>query len=270
MRIIFDRFPEGKTKALTMSYDDGRDHDLRLIEIFNKYGIKGTFHLNSASIEGGSTNHVSVEDVRERYKGHEVSLHTHTHPHLERAPREVIIHEVMENRRLLESYCGYPVTGMSYPYGTSNAQVLEILRALGVVYSRTTQPTKSFEIPADFLLWHPTCHHSDPKLMDYFEQMMTLPRWSTSLPILYVWGHSYEFANHNNWELIESFCAAVSGKEEVWYATNMEIYEYVMALRALTVSADGTMIKNPTATDVWVSADGNPVKIPAGETAVLA
>ena len=108
MRIIFDRFPEGKTKALTMSYDDGRDHDLRLIEIFNKYGIKGTFHLNSASIEGGSTNHVSVEDVREKYKGHEVSLHTHTHPHLERAPREVIIHEVMENRRLLESYCGYP------------------------------------------------------------------------------------------------------------------------------------------------------------------
>ena len=269
MRIIFDRFPEGKTKALTMSYDDGRDHDLRLIEIFNKYGIKGTFHLNSAPIEHGSTNHVGIEDVREKYKGHEISLHTHTHPHLERAPREEIVFETMENRRLLEKWCGYPVTGMSYPYGTCNADVREVLRALGVVYSRTAQATKSFEIPSDFLLWHPTCHYMDPKLMDYLEQMMTLPRWRSPLPVFYVWGHSYEFADYNNWELIENFCATVSGKDEVWCATNMEIYVYVNALRSLVVSADRTVIKNPTAIDVWVSADGASVKIPAGATVTL-
>ena len=269
MRILFDRFPEGKTKALTMSYDDGRDHDLRLIEIFNKYGIKGTFHLNSSVIQSGSPKHVSAQDVAERYRGHEVSLHTFSHPHLERAPREQIAFEVMEDRKLLESWCGYPVTGMSYPYGTSNATVHEVLRALGVVYSRTTVSTKSFELPEDFLLWHPTCHHGDPKLHDYFEQMMTLPRWRTPLPVMYVWGHSYEFADRNNWEIIESFCAAASGKDEVWYATNMEIYEYVKALRALILSADRTVIKNPSATDVWVSADGTPVKIPAGATVTL-
>ena len=33
-------FPEGKAKVLTMSYDDGKIQDERLIGIFNKYGIK--------------------------------------------------------------------------------------------------------------------------------------------------------------------------------------------------------------------------------------
>ena len=51
MNVKFDLFPEGKTKALTMSYDDGQIFDRRLISIFNKYGIKGTFHLNSGILD---------------------------------------------------------------------------------------------------------------------------------------------------------------------------------------------------------------------------
>ncbi len=35
-----DRFKDGKQHIVTMSYDDGPDTDLKLIEIFNKYGIK--------------------------------------------------------------------------------------------------------------------------------------------------------------------------------------------------------------------------------------
>ena len=37
----------GKMKAITFSYDDGVTQDKRLIEIFNKYGLKATFNLNS-------------------------------------------------------------------------------------------------------------------------------------------------------------------------------------------------------------------------------
>lgn len=37
----------GKKKAVTFSFDDGVTQDIRLIEIFNKYGLKGTFNLNS-------------------------------------------------------------------------------------------------------------------------------------------------------------------------------------------------------------------------------
>lgn len=37
---VYICFPGGKAKALTMSYDDGKIQDERLVSIFNKYGIK--------------------------------------------------------------------------------------------------------------------------------------------------------------------------------------------------------------------------------------
>ncbi|MBP5252678.1 MAG: polysaccharide deacetylase family protein, partial [Lachnospiraceae bacterium] len=75
-------FPEGRFKALTMSYDDGRTQDRRLVELFNKYGIKGTFHLNS-----GWMDPELVEMRKEAvslYEGHEIATHSLTHPTLSR------------------------------------------------------------------------------------------------------------------------------------------------------------------------------------------
>lgn len=43
-------YPNGLEKALTFSYDDGRVFDRKLVEIFNRYGVKGTFHLNSGTL----------------------------------------------------------------------------------------------------------------------------------------------------------------------------------------------------------------------------
>ena len=47
MRRIYICFPEGNYKVLTLSYDDGKITDRRLVDILNQNGIKGTFHLNS-------------------------------------------------------------------------------------------------------------------------------------------------------------------------------------------------------------------------------
>lgn len=47
MRFVY---PEGKNKALTFSYDDGQIHDRKLVEILNRHGMKGTFHLNSGML----------------------------------------------------------------------------------------------------------------------------------------------------------------------------------------------------------------------------
>ncbi len=38
-------------KYLTFSYDDGVTQDIRLIELFNKYGMKATFNINSGLLE---------------------------------------------------------------------------------------------------------------------------------------------------------------------------------------------------------------------------
>jgi len=263
MKIQLNRFPEGRYKALTMSYDDGTVHDRKLVGIFNKYGIKSTFHLNSGLL--GYPNYISREEVGELYKGHEVSAHTVMHPFLEQIPRERVIMEVMEDRQSLERLTGYPVRGMSYPYGTYNEDVVSILRTLGIQYARTTVDSKHYDLPEEPLLWHPTCHHRDMKTLGERFLAYQQPSWNSRLSVLYVWGHSHEFHKLNNWEQIEEFCAKLSGHPDIWYATNIEIIDYMQALRQLQFSVDGSIVRNPTATTLWISAGDQAVRIDPGQ-----
>jgi hypothetical protein len=83
--------------------------------------------------------------------------------------------------------------------------------------------------------------------------------------LFYVWGHSYEFDNDDNWDRIEELFRKVGGKEDVWYATNVEIYDYVQAYRKLIVSMDGKTVYNPTAMDLWFSDGENTHCVRAGE-----
>lgn len=84
--------------------------------------------------------------------------------------------------------------------------------------------------------------------------------------MFYLWGHSYEFDNDDNWDIIEKFAAYVGGRNDVWYATNIEIYDYVKAYEALRVSVDGSIVQNPTATDVWFRHNKKTHCIHGGET----
>ena len=89
------------------------------------------------------------------------------------------------------------------------------------------------------------------------------------MPVMYVWGHSFEFNNDKNWDKMEKFCDKIAGNDDVWYATNIEIVDYVNATRALKFSWDRRLIYNPSAIDVWIEVDGACVKIPNGETVDL-
>lgn len=82
MKVIYICFPEGKHKVLTMSYDDGKLADRRLVSIFNHYGIKGTFHLNSGM---HGPERIPSEEWKALYEGHEMSCHTVTHRRLQEA-----------------------------------------------------------------------------------------------------------------------------------------------------------------------------------------
>ena len=84
-----------------------------------------------------------------------------------------------------------------------------------------------------------------------------------------VWGHSYEFDRNENWNLIEDFCSEIAGDETIWYATNIEIYDYVTALKRLEFSADNSLVKNPNAMPLWLSVNGAPVKVLPGKLKAL-
>jgi peptidoglycan-N-acetylglucosamine deacetylase len=264
--IQFDRFLEGKRHILTMSYDDGNQADRRLIEIFNKYGIRGTFHLNSGTLSRPDI--VRKKEIPKLYKNHEVAVHTVTHPHLERIPLINAFQEVLNDRHNIEILCGYVVRGMSYPYGTYNDDVVDLLKQCGIVYSRTTNSTKNFSLPADFLRWNPTCHHKD-NLLETGKRFLDDLKFPRRSGLLYVWGHSYEFDRDNNWEMIEAFCKQMSGCDEIWYATNIEIVNYLAAQKNLRISVDNKVICNPSAQPVWVSSNNETIMIPGGATVQL-
>ncbi len=156
----FNLYPEGARRVVTFSYDDGHENDARLIELFNKYGVKGSFHLNSSKYKGMSEN--ELNEIAKIYEGHEISCHTVNHGCLTRMPSATAAEQVLEDRKLLERIAGYPVRGMSYPSGDYNEKVCEILASCGIEYSRTCRSTMgATEMSEKPLMWHPTCHHKD-------------------------------------------------------------------------------------------------------------
>lgn len=256
-------FPEGKPKALTLSYDDGNIADRRLVGILNQHKIKGSFHLNAGTL--GNNNNILPAEIAKLFKGHEISCHSYTHPFLERISKTEVVREMLDDRLALEKLAGYPVRGMSYPFGTYSPEVIEVLKSLDIVYARTVKSTGKFVLPDNFLEWHPTCHHRD-NLMDLTAQFKKTPY---PFSVFYVWGHSYEFDRNENWNLIEDFCAEIAGDETIWYATNIDIYDYVTALKRLEFSADSSLVKNPNAMPLWLSVNGTPVKVMPGKLKAL-
>lgn len=262
MRVSLTRFPGGKCRCLTLSYDDGVVEDRKLTEIMNRHGVRGTFHLNSGLL--GKKGKLQPQEVAEVYRGHEISAHSATHPFLDDLPVARIVSEMLDDRKALEALAGYPVRGMSYPFGTYNQKVLAALPAAGIEYARTTASHGKFHLPAELLTWHPTCHHNN-KLMELTAGFLAEQPYGRA-NLFYVWGHSYEFPRDNNWALIEEFCRTIGGRNDIWYATNIEIVDYLNAVKALRFSADCGIVQNPSAIAVWVAVDGAPVEIPAGAT----
>lgn len=265
MNKIYKCFPQGKHKVLTMSYDDGKLADRRLVSIFNQYGVKATFHLNSGLME--QDIRIPKAEIKALYQGHEIAAHTLTHPTIARCPVEQIAEEVLVDRKNLEKITGYPVRGLSYPNGSFSKSIEELLPHLGIEYARTVRETHSFAMPEDFLAWDATCHHKH-QLMEHAREFVSLFK-AQYFYMMYVWGHSYEFDNDQNWELIEEFCKFIGRKDDIWYATNIEIVDYLKAADNLKFTVEGDLVYNPSAFDVWISVNGEIVKVPGGTQAQL-
>jgi peptidoglycan/xylan/chitin deacetylase (PgdA/CDA1 family) len=266
--ILFNAFPGGANRALTFSYDDGVTQDRRLVKIFNQHGMKGSFHLN-AGLLGRKPRHLDAEEIAALFQGHEISAHSFTHPFLDHVPTATVVQQMLEDRRKLEALAGYPVRGMSYPYGTTSDRVVDALGQLGIEYSRTTHATRSFDLPAEPLRWHPTCHHNHDVIALGEQFQARGDRYGNRQHLMYVWGHSYEFDNDDNWDVIDQFCAQMANHPRTWYATNIEILDYLAAQRSLRFSADCDLVYNPSAIAVSFTADGQLREVAPGQTLQL-
>lgn len=228
---------QSKLKAITFSYDDGVTQDIRLIELLNKYNLKCTFNLNSellgnkGMLKNGSMriSHYKIhpEDVKSVYEGHEVAVHTLTHPNLTELNETEIIRQVKCDKENLSKLVGYDVTGMAYPCGGVNNddRVAEIIKNnTDIKYCRTITSTDNFDIQNNLHRFNPTAYHLMPfeELMKLGEDFINL---KTDTPkIFYIWGHSYEmdFAS-DSWMKLEEFFKLISNKDDIFYGTNKEV-----------------------------------------------
>lgn len=275
---VYMRYPGGKDRALTFSYDDGVEQDIRLIEILNKNGLKATFNLSSKLFapegqvwpDGQIHRRMTLSKAQEVYigSGHEVGFHGCIHGFMDSMPANRQAYETIEDRALLEKQFGGMVRGGAYPFGTHSDELVAALRACGVAYFRTVYSTHNFEVPQDWLRLNPSCHHDDEQFPELVDKFLETKVWARPL-FFYVWGHAYEFEQKNNWERFEEQTEKLGGHDNVWYATNIELYDYIKAFEGLRMSCDGGLIHNPFAISVWVWAEGKDYEIKPGETLQL-
>ncbi len=228
----------GKKKAVTFSFDDGVLQDLRVVAIMNKYGIKGTFNLNSGylgaaprvDVYGSTREVIQASKVKEAYAGHEIAVHTLTHPDLRYVSEETIKRQVEIDKKLLEELVDYEIVGMAYPMGyvSEEKKEIKVLKETSIRYARTVNATRNFDLQTELLEFNPTAHWNATGADELIDEFLAL---ETDKPqLLYLWGHTYEIdwndervAGNMTEEKFEKMCRKLAGREDIFYGTNKEV-----------------------------------------------
>lgn len=279
MNEMYLRFPQGRRKAFTISYDDNTTQDERLIDLMGKYKIKGTFNIipnwfakeDAVFPEGETYINVTEKKALEIYDNEyvEVANHGFNHIKMTSVPQILMMEDTVKCRQKLENMYQRIITGFAYPYGWYNEELMNVLQGAGISYARTVVSTYEFNLPDNWLELNPTCHHADEHLEELTERFLSDEVTEASY-MFYVWGHTFEFDQQNNWNIIENLFEKVSGKEdEIWYATNGEICQYHNAYKSLVFSAGMDRVYNPSSIDLWVEIDRKMIHLPAGEVTMI-
>lgn len=220
-----------KMKAVTFSYDDGVLQDKKLVEIFNYYNLKCTFNINSGmlyneciwNLKGIDVIRMTADQCIETFKGHEVAVHTLTHPDLSSENDYMIERQIVGDKVNIERIFNQKVNGMALPGGINDSRIREICKKFGIHYVRSIEQSESFDIPTDLYDITTTAHHNNKKLFDLADEFIKLQPEKPQL--FYIWGHSYEFDLYDNWDMMEKFCEKISGHSDIFYGTNTEVLQ---------------------------------------------
>lgn len=227
---------DNKLKAVTFSFDDGVEQDKRVIEILDKYGLKGTFNLNSSKFGTHAPyqdvdkivprDMINYDKIGEVYHNHEIASHTLMHANLLELDDIAIKWHIEHDKETLERFCDYKVEGLAYPCGYVDSRVINVIKKNTTIrYARTIVSTYNFEVQEDLINLNPTVHITETRKA--WELLKKFVNLETDKPqIFYIWGHAYEFdiSSRMHWEEFEEFCEAISNKKDIFYGTNREVF----------------------------------------------
>lgn len=257
-------YPGGKRKAFNITYDDGVLQDVRFVEMMNRYGLKGTFNLNSRLMEeefawihpnGMEVRRLSPAAVRNLYDGHEIASHTLTHPYMTELSEQEILEQMGADRENLERLFGREVRGFAVPFSYYSDLIAQCAENCGFEYARMSEFSSSYEPCRDWYYWKTGFYHIQAGLSDFAAGFLNTEE---ELALCQIVGHSYDLDAEQLWGTMELICAAVSAREDVWYCTNLELVRYLKAMDCF----DGT---NRSDRDLWFERDGAAVVLHPGE-----
>lgn len=265
-------YPDGKTKALVLSYDDGTIQDIELTELFDKNNLVGTFNLNSKYLgvtrgwpqQNGDTiyqKYVPTDSLLIIYKNHEIAAHGALHKNFTGISSEEVFEEINTDLKILESLTNREVISMAYPFGSTNDSVARLIASTGIKNGRTVDDTHAFDFPKNYMMWHPTCH--DSKVLDYLDPYLELNE--QKLSVFYVWGHSWEFGNEDRWNNMVKFCEKIGKSKDIWSVSHGELTNYLLAIENAQI--DKQKIINPSDNlPIWINLSSGIKKLEPGES----
>jgi len=283
MKYTFVRFPEGKYKVATFSYDDGKRTDKKLAEILTKYGMKGTFNLCGGDLgEKEGEGNLTPNEIKKYLldNGHEIAVHGFIHKAAPMSRSDEFIKDTLDCRVKLEETFQRVVKGLAYADSRlkdgmvglcSKEDIKRDVKRMGLSYARTLgDDNDNFALPTDFFAWMPTAHQTNSNTLDWAKEFASykLPNYCASREsiMFYLWGHSDEYERNNNWDLLENIGEIFSSDSDIWFATNIEICDYITAFNRLEFSADGKIVHNPTAVKIWFEYDKKLFSVESGQT----
>lgn len=266
-------FPQGKTKAFNLSYDDGVLQDVRLIQLIDKYGLKATFNLNSYLMEtefewthenGSIIKRLPKNTAKTLYINHEVASHTRSHPYMENLTEAEIMQEMASDKQALEAIFNTDVYGFEVPFDYYSDLIERCAVACGFEYARTSQESRSFTPCRTFHRWQGTVFHLDNNLNKLVEDFL---RTDEELAVFQLIGHSYDLDTANMWDKIEAVFASVSSDRDVLPITNIDLVRYLREMEKAVVT--NTSVINNSSTDLFFSIDGRVVCLTPQEKILL-
>jgi len=262
-------FPGGKAKAVNFSYDDGVTQDLQFVPLLNKYGMKGTFNLNSKLLLEGFTwehpcgktiSRLPREQIVTLYAGHEIASHTATHPMMENISEEEILEEMLSDKKALEEIFSREVAGFALPFSYHDERVYRCSRAAGFTYARISEASPDFSIPEDLHRWTGTLFHLDDRMDECVEAFLKTDR---ELAVFQPIGHSYDLEVYEKWEWFEGILQKLQADETIWPATHIEIVRYLQELEKAQITEK--LICNNSDADLWFLINGEVKVLHPGE-----
>ena len=266
---IEKRYPEGRTKAFNITYDDGVTQDVEVIAMLNRYGIKGTFNLNSELMRTGFTwrhqcgmdiTRLRLEEVGDLYEEHEIASHTLTHPYMDSLSDEKLCRQMGEDKRNLEAFFGREVAGFAVPFSYYDSRIARCAEKCGFEYARMSEFILTCTPCKDWYYWKTSVYHIMPQLLPFTEHFLETEE---ELAVCQIVGHSYDLFTEHLWETMESICAKVSQHPEVWKCTNLELVRYLKAMEQAVISEDAIM--NRSNRKLWFAVDGNVLSVEPGQ-----